>query len=104
MSKPTVTAADVKHISQLAQIPISKKEEQELAQAFIDTLKVVDELRELNVKDVPTTHQVTGLENSWREDKVNKTIMFSQQEALANSNKTHSGYFLVPKILEAKDT
>ena len=104
MSKPSVTAKDVKHISQLAQIPVTKKEEQELAKAFVETLEVVNELRELNVADTPTTHQVTGLENNWREDKVDKKVMFSQQEALSNGDQTHQGYFLVPKILEAKDT
>ena len=101
--KTVVTPKIVAHIAKLATIPVSEKEQQELATAFEETLEVVDELAQLDTKDVPTTHQVTGLENVWREDLVNQSVMFTQQEALANSKKTHNGYFVVPGILEGKD-
>lgn len=103
MKKTVVTPQTVAHIAQLANIPISKKEEQELAKAFEETLIVVDELASLDVQDVPTTHQVTGLENVWREDEINQNTMFTQQEALANAHQAHDGFFVVPRILEEKD-
>lgn len=104
MSKKSVTAKDVHHISQLAQIPITEKESKELAKAFVETFNVIDQLQSLNVSQTDITYQVTGLENNWREDAVDKKVMFSQKEALQNAKKTHQGYFVVPKILEAKDT
>jgi aspartyl/glutamyl-tRNA(Asn/Gln) amidotransferase C subunit len=64
---------------------------------------VVDQLRELDTNQTQPTHQVTGLENVWREDKVDKQKMFTQEEALENSKATHQGYFVVPRILEEKD-
>ena len=103
MKKTIVTPKDVEHIAKLASIPISEKEKQNLATAFEETLAVVDELASLDVKDVPTTHQVTGLENVWREDEVNQQTTFTQQEALANAEQTHDGFFVVPRILEEKD-
>ena len=104
MAKPNVTPQDVEHIAKLAQIPVSQSEKEKFAKAFIETLGVVDQLRELDVTHTATTHQVIGLENVWREDIVDSKKMFSQQEALANSAQTHNGYFVVPRILEEKDT
>jgi len=98
-----VTPSEVKHIAKLAQIPVSDKEQYQFAKAFAETLTVVDELRELDTSKTPPTHQVTGLENVWREDTVDKEKMFSQQEALANGAKVHQGFFVVPRILEEKD-
>lgn len=103
MKKTTVTPQTVAHIAQLANIPVSEKEKQELATGFEETLAVVDELNSLDVQNVPTTHQVTGLENVWREDEVNQETTFTQQEALANAQQAHNGFFVVPRILEEKD-
>lgn len=103
MKKTVITPQTVAHIAKLANIPVSKQEEQDLAKAFEETLVVVDELASLDVKNVPTTHQVTGLENVFREDEVNQEMMFTQQEALANAQQAHNGFFVVPRILEEKD-
>ncbi len=95
-----VTQKQVSHIAQLANIPITDKEEQELAQAFSDTLDVVDHLKTADTKNTEPTHQVTGLENILREDIVDDSRTFSQSEALANAKKTHKGYFVVPRIID----
>lgn len=89
----------VKHMSKLAKIPISEKEEKELTKEFNKTLKVVDELFKVAVRGVEPTHQVTGLENFLREDKVNEKKMLSQEQALSNTRKKHNGYFVVDQIL-----
>ncbi|HEX9817841.1 MAG TPA: Asp-tRNA(Asn)/Glu-tRNA(Gln) amidotransferase subunit GatC [Patescibacteria group bacterium] len=103
MLKITVTPEEVEHIAKLAQIPISDEEKQEFAKAFAETLTVVDELRELDTSHTSPTHQVTGLENVWREDKIDRKKMFTQEEALANGAKIHQGFFVVPRVLEEKD-
>lgn len=103
MPKISVTPADVQHIAQLAQIPVTEKETEKFAKAFVEILGVVDQLRQLDVSKTPTTHQVIGLENVWREDVVNQKKMFTQKQALANAAETHDGYFVVPRILEEKD-
>lgn len=89
-----------KHIAQLAHIPISDEEATDLADAFKETLHVVDKLQQLDVSQVEPTHQVTGLTNVTRPDQVNTKRMLSQKQALANAQKTHNGYFVVPRILE----
>lgn len=89
----------VAHIADLANIPISHDEEEKLAEGFTKTLSVVDELMDVDTKDVEPTHQITGLENVWREDQVDASRTFTQQEALANAKKKHNGFFVVPQLI-----
>ncbi len=83
----------------LANIPITEQEEVQLAAAFTETITLVEKLSSLDTEDVEPTHQVTGLENVWREDTVNSEKMFSQDQALANAPQTHDGFFVVPQVI-----
>jgi aspartyl-tRNA(Asn)/glutamyl-tRNA(Gln) amidotransferase subunit C len=83
----------------LANIPITEQEEVQLAAAFTETITLVEKLSSLDTEDVEPTHQVTGLENVWREDTVNSEKMFSQDQALANAPQTHEGFFVVPQVI-----
>ena len=98
--KKQITTSQVQHIADLANIPITEKEQTSLADAFSQTLEVISELKSVDVTGVEPTHQVTGLENILREDIVNPEVMFSQKEALANGKKTHDGYFVVERIID----
>lgn len=92
--------SQVAHIANLAHIPIASEDEIRFAKDFETTLKVVDQLMEIDTKAILPTHQVTGLENVWREDVCVPEHSFSQKEALANANHTFKGYFVVPAIFE----
>ncbi|MBD3250748.1 MAG: Asp-tRNA(Asn)/Glu-tRNA(Gln) amidotransferase subunit GatC [Candidatus Pacebacteria bacterium] len=102
---PKIDQSLTKHIANLANIPISDQEAGTLAKAFQETLKVVNKLQSLDVEGVEETHQVTGLSNVLREDEVDEKRMFTQGEALANAPQkngipqTHSGYFVVERII-----
>ncbi len=99
MSNPTSTIP-VKHIAQLAHIPITDEEEKKLEKAFVETLGVVNELKEVDVTGVEPTSQVTGLENVWREDVIRPEDTFTQAEALSNAKKSFQGYFVVPQVID----
>jgi aspartyl-tRNA(Asn)/glutamyl-tRNA(Gln) amidotransferase subunit C len=99
----SVNNTQVKHIAQLANIPISEEESNKLAQDFSETLQVVDQLKKADVSQVEITHQVTGFKNVFREDIVKEEQSFTQKEALANAKKTYQGYFVVPYVLQNKD-
>lgn len=90
----------VKHIASLARIPISDKEQKELTEGFNKTLNIVDDLFKVDVIDVEPTHQITGLENVLREDKIDEKKILTQEQALSNTKKKHNGYFVVDQILE----
>lgn len=98
----TITTAQVRHIANLANIPVVKTEETKLQEAFEETLNTIAELQSVDVTGIEPTHQVTGLTNILREDTVDTKNMFTQQQALANAKQTHNGYFVVPRIIEEK--
>ena len=93
------TSALVEHIAELAAIPITTDESQALAQAFSQTLKVIDNLAQANITGVEPTHQVTGLVNSWRDDRIDESRMFSQKQALANAHQVYKGFVVVPQVI-----
>lgn len=94
-----ISHEQVKHVAELANIPVSEKEVESFTTAFTETLGVVDNLQKLDTSTTEPTHQVTGLENTWREDEVDEEQTLSQAEALYNAPATHNGYFLVDRIV-----
>lgn len=97
-----ITKNQIKHIADLANIPVTDQEQENLQQAFEETLDTIAELQSVDVSKVEPTHQVTGLTNVLRKDVVDTDNMFSQKQALANAKQTHNGYFVVPRIIEEK--
>ena len=94
------TIQDVHKIAGLANIPITTDEEQELADGFNITMRVINQLFQVDVSGIPPIGHVTGLENVFREDDIDGARMFTQEQALSNAKRTHNGYFVVDQILE----
>ncbi len=90
----------VKKIAVLAAIPISDQEEAAIALAFDETIGVINNLQELDTSTVEPTAQTTGMENVLREDVIREQTMLSQSQALQNANRTHEGFFVVPRIID----
>ena len=102
MSSNDTSKVPIKHIAQLANIPIQPQEEKKLEKAFEETLEVVSNLKNVDVSAAQPTYQVTGLENIFRDDVVNEQNMLSQKQALANAQESYDGYVLVPQIRDEK--
>lgn len=100
MSTVSFTTEDVSHIATLANIPVTKEEKEVLAKGFTTTMEVVENLKKADTRGVDPLHQVTGLVNAWRDDVIDETRTFSQEEALRNASETHNGYFVVKQILD----
>jgi len=96
----TFTTDDVAHIAKLALIPVTDEEKKKLAEGFTTVLGVLDVLKKVDVSNTEPTHQVTGLENVFRQDEVDKKRMFTQEEALANAPSAHDGYFMVDQVID----
>jgi len=97
-----ISQAQVKHIAQLACLQITAQEATQLEAAFKETLGVVANLNRIEVSGVEPTHQVTGLENVWREDKVDGTHTLDQTAALKNAKQIYNGFFVVPRLIDQK--
>ena len=99
MARKQVTQADVEKIARLANLKVSEKEKKLFSEQFTHSLDVINQLQEVDTQGIHTTHQVTGLKNVTREDKIDETRMLSQKEALSQAKKTHKGFFVVPAVI-----
>ena len=99
-NKTSFSEKQVKHIAELAHIPVNENETKQLSEAFSTTLEVISDLASVSVVGVEPTHHVTGLNNVTREDVVEEKRMLSQAQALANAPKSHDGFFVVPRIID----
>lgn len=93
-----ITSEDVKRIAKLANIPVTDNEIKKLAGEFTKTLVVVEQLNTVDITDVEPVH-TTGLKNVFREDIVDETRMFTQEQALANAPLVSEGYFVVDQVI-----
>ncbi len=89
---------DVKHIAHLAELPLKDEEIKKLEEQLESTLDYIQQLDEVDTKDILPTSQVTGLENIMREDVAIESL--TQEQALSNSDETHNGLFKVKGILD----
>lgn len=90
----------VEKMVKLSKLTIDEKEIDYFTKQFNETLLIIDSLNKLDTKKTIGTNQVTGLENVYKKDVIEKERMFSQEEALSNAKKTYKGYFLVKAIFK----
>lgn len=88
---------DVKHIAKLANLPLKDEEIKKLESQLGETLDYIEQLNEVDTKNIEPTSQVTGLENITREDEASESL--SQDEAVSNTTEKHNGLFKVKAIL-----
>jgi aspartyl-tRNA(Asn)/glutamyl-tRNA(Gln) amidotransferase subunit C len=96
----SITTDDVAHVAKLANLPIPTAKLQVFQSQLASILEYVQVIQSTDTKNVPETHQTTGLTNVLRADRVDNSRTFSQEEALKNAKHTHKGYIMVPAILE----
>lgn len=89
---------NVRHVAKLANLPLGDEEVGKLESQLVETLEYVEQLNEVDTKNVEPTSQVTGLENVTREDVPLESL--SQEQALSNAKHTHNGLFKVKAILD----
>ena len=88
----------IDNLSKLAKINLTKEQEEKYAGEFSSVMGYMEEIKNINVDNVPETSRVAKEENVLREDVVKQSL--DQKEALKNSKNTSHGYFLVPAIFK----
>jgi len=61
---------EVEKIAKLSRLELSDKEKEKFANQLSDVLNYVEKLKEVDTENVEITAQVTGLENVYRDDKM----------------------------------
>lgn len=93
-----MTKINVKHIAKLASLPIINEEEERFEAQLEAILAHTEKLSTVSVEGVEETSQVTGLTNVSQKDTAGPSL--PQNEALAQTNRSHNGLFVVPVLIE----
>ncbi|MEG1500879.1 MAG: Asp-tRNA(Asn)/Glu-tRNA(Gln) amidotransferase subunit GatC [Clostridiales bacterium] len=93
----TISIKDVEYVAKLAKLDLNQDEKSAYTEKLNDILNYMEQLQELDTKDVPPTTHVLPLVNVFREDQVQPCL--SREKALSNAPDREDGYFRVPRII-----
>ena len=96
MSK--VKTIDIEHLAKLASLQLSEPEKRTFQNQLQEVLTYISKLQEVNTDKTEPIGHITGLENISRQDKPAPSL--SQEAALKNAQKVHSGFFQVDSIFQ----
>lgn len=85
-------------LAQLSSLALADDEIDALQIDIGNILGYIQQLSELDTAGVEPTYQVTGLENVWREDKIDD-YGIDRDELLALAPESQNGQIKVPKVL-----
>ncbi len=89
---------DIKRISYLAKLKLPEEKEEFYANSLKDIIKWVDNLKQIDTKEVKPLHNVTEKTDSIRNDEINKNNL--TEEVLSNAPERAQNFFKVPKVVE----
>jgi aspartyl-tRNA(Asn)/glutamyl-tRNA(Gln) amidotransferase subunit C len=93
----SVTIKDVEHVAALAKLSFSQEEKEKLASQLNEILEYMEQLNQLDTKNVEPLSHVIELGNVFRKDELEPTL--TQEEALRNAPAKTEKFFRVPKVI-----
>lgn len=91
MREPSVTAADVRHVAELARLDLDEEEVEAFRAEFTEILGYFDRLEE-----VPNREWEDAQEGTLRDDEVRESL--SIEEVLRNAPETEDDFFKGPPV------
>ncbi len=94
-----ITPEKVQYIANLANLKLSEEDTSRYAQDMAKILEYVEQLNELDTRDVEPMAQIlhSGNQEQLREDRPGTSL--KQEDALRCAPSTGAGYFKVPKVI-----
>ena len=99
VNKTRISSEEVQHIADLARIEITGKEKEKFADELSAVLSYIDQLNEVDTKDVSVTNQVTGLANVVREDIAQNSSDDTKKKIIDTAPLKEDGYIKVKAVL-----
>jgi len=90
---------EVEYIAKLSKLELSDTEKELYSKQLSSVLGYVDQLSEVNTKEIEPLANVTGLENVYREDGVVESDI-SHADIAKNAPEFKDGSFIVPGVFE----
>ena len=97
MSK--LSKKDVEHIAKLSKLKLSDAETEKFANQLSGVIEYVEQLNEVDTEGAEPTSQATGLENVYREDKVEENSI-KHEEIAKNAPDFDGESFIVPGVFQ----
>ena len=94
----SINKETVKKISKLSRIASNEQFEDSMIKDLNSILTFVEQLNELNIKNIEPLSSVVAQKLLQREDVVK--IMNEKEDVLKNSPHKNENYFVVPKVIE----
>lgn len=97
-----MTKLDIKqieHIAKLSRLKLTEEEELLFSEQLSSVLDYVEQLKEIDTKDVNPTANVTGLSNVFRRDQVCESGI-AHKDIERNAPQFEKGHFVVPGVFE----
>jgi aspartyl-tRNA(Asn)/glutamyl-tRNA(Gln) amidotransferase subunit C len=88
-----ITKQEVEHVARLARLELSEQEKETLTDQLSNILTYVEQLNELDTKDVEPTSHVLDINNVMRDDVPEASL--PQDRALVNGPDRASGHYKV---------
>ena len=92
----------VRHVARLARLKITDAEAALFAAQLSKVLEYVEQLNEVDTRNVPPTDHALPVSNVFREDVVRSS--WTPDQALHNAPDPHDGFFRVPKVLDQESS
>ena len=99
MKKIKLTKKDIIHLINLSKLKLTAKELEKYRRQLEDTVKYINNLKELQTDQITLTSHTINLSNVYFNDSEENMIALTQDEALANGKNIKGGYFVIKKIM-----
>ena len=93
-----VTDEMVDKIAQLARLHFSPEEKAEIRQDLQQMIGFVDQLKSMDLGEVPPQIHMSDTANVWREDIIRGAV--SSEQALQSAPAKSEPFFIVPKVIQ----
>ena len=93
----SVSLDEVRHLAALSEIQLSDSELESLATDIGNIVGYINQVDELDTDQVEPTFQLSGLQNVWRDDKIEPQL--SREKLLNLAPDTENNQVKVPKVL-----
>ena len=93
-----IDSSSIKKLARLSRLEITQSSEQALINDLNQIIGFIDQLNEVNTKNIQPLNSVTGHDLPLRKDKVTDGKI--SDLILENAPEKTSGYFVVPKVIE----
>lgn len=98
----TLDEAAVRHVARLARLKITDAEAALFASQLSKVLEYVEQLGELDTRNIPPSAHALPVSNVFREDVARSS--WTSEQALHNAPDCHDGFFRVPKVLDQESS